>query len=205
MKITKAVITCAGPNQRKLPAQTLIDRDGNEKSVLEILVEEALHAGVSKVGCVVNPEDKEIYLKVLGDYSRYVEFIEQNESLGYGHAILQSAKFIGEEPFLHLVGDHLYVNRDSKGCAAHLVSVAETEGCSVSAVNAIRENAMPNYGVIGGKRVKGSKELYLIDKIIYMRGLFPQFSVTNSVIDFPFIIYKTTVQIPREPKCLTAW
>lgn len=48
MKINKAVITCAGPNQRKLPLQTLIDREGNEKSVLEILVEEVLITGIDK-------------------------------------------------------------------------------------------------------------------------------------------------------------
>ena len=34
MKITKAVITAAGPNQRSLPLQTLVDRDGVQKSVL---------------------------------------------------------------------------------------------------------------------------------------------------------------------------
>ena len=40
MKIVKSVITCAAPKQRKLPLQTLIDRDGKEKTVLEVLVEE---------------------------------------------------------------------------------------------------------------------------------------------------------------------
>ena len=44
MKIRKAVITAAGPNQRTLPLQTLIDRDGAEKSVLRILIEEVLTA-----------------------------------------------------------------------------------------------------------------------------------------------------------------
>jgi len=37
MKINKAVITAAGRQQRTLPLQTLIDRDGAEKSVLSIL------------------------------------------------------------------------------------------------------------------------------------------------------------------------
>ena len=40
MKITKAVITAAGRNQRTLPLQTLVDRDGTAKSVLRIIVEE---------------------------------------------------------------------------------------------------------------------------------------------------------------------
>ena len=35
MKIRKAVVTAAGPSQRSLPLQTLIDRDGAEKPVLQ--------------------------------------------------------------------------------------------------------------------------------------------------------------------------
>ena len=42
MRIRKAVITAAGRSQRSLPLQTLIDRDGVEKPVLRIIVEEAL-------------------------------------------------------------------------------------------------------------------------------------------------------------------
>jgi UTP--glucose-1-phosphate uridylyltransferase len=49
MKITKAVITAAARKQRSLPLQTLIDRDGAEKSVLSIMVEEALRAGMERL------------------------------------------------------------------------------------------------------------------------------------------------------------
>ncbi len=166
MKINKAIITCAGPSQRKLPLQTLIDRDGNDKSVLEILVEEVLSAGIDKIGCVVFPGDENSYRDVVGDYSRHIKFIEQDKALGYGHAILTAANFVGDEPFLHLVGDHLYVSRNEDGCAGQLVKLAEKEGCSISAVSAIRESSMPNYGVIGGKRIKGSKDLYKIENVV---------------------------------------
>ena len=166
MKINKAVITCAGPSQRKLPLQTLIDRDGNEKSVLEILVEEVLSAGIDKIGCVVFPGDENAYRDVVGEYSRHIKFIKQDEARGYGHAILSSASFVGNEPFLHLVGDHLYVSRNEDGCAGQLVKLAEKEGCSISAVSAIRENSMPNYGVIGGKRIKGTSDLYKIENVV---------------------------------------
>ena len=166
MKISKAVITCAGSHQRKLPLQTLIDRDGIEKSVLVVLVEEVLDAGLDKIGCVIFPGDQNTYKDVLGDYTRHVEFIEQKEQRGYGHAILQAASFVGDEPFLHLVGDHLYVSREKRRCASRLVSLAESEECSISAVSAIRENTMSNYGVIGGRRIKGTKDLYNIETVI---------------------------------------
>lgn len=166
MKINKAVITCAGPKQRKLPLQTLIDRDGQEKSVLEILIEEILSAGISKICCVIHPGDEKTYQEIVGDNVQYLTFISQDKPLGYGHAIFTAAEFVGDESFLHLVGDHLYVSKEEKGCAAQLVSLAEKEECAISAVSAIRESAMPNYGVVGGKRVKGANDLYEIDKVI---------------------------------------
>lgn len=49
MKITKALITAAGPDQRKLPLQTLIDRDRTQKTVLEILINEIRTAGIDKI------------------------------------------------------------------------------------------------------------------------------------------------------------
>ena len=48
MRIRKAVITAAGIDQRTLPLQTLIDRDGREKQVLRIIVEEVLSAKIGE-------------------------------------------------------------------------------------------------------------------------------------------------------------
>ena len=49
MKVKKAVITAAGPTQRKLPVQTLRDQHGVERSVLELLIDEIVHAGIDDV------------------------------------------------------------------------------------------------------------------------------------------------------------
>ncbi|MFM7173701.1 MAG: UTP--glucose-1-phosphate uridylyltransferase, partial [Caldilinea sp.] len=59
MQVKKAVITAAGRRQRTLPLQTLIDRDGTEKAVLTILVEEVLAAGIDEIGVVVRPGDEQ--------------------------------------------------------------------------------------------------------------------------------------------------
>ncbi len=166
MKIRKAVITAAGPNQRSLPLQTLVDRDGVEKPVLRILVEEALRAGVEEIAIVVCPGDETPYSRVAGDYASRLHFVPQPEPLGYGHAIQCARGFVGRDPFLHLVGDHLYISRTEKSCAAQLVEVAEAQSCAVSAVQATRENLLPRYGAAGGQRVAGSQDLYRIDTVI---------------------------------------
>jgi UTP--glucose-1-phosphate uridylyltransferase len=166
MKVKKAVITAAGPAQRELPIQSLIDRDGIKKTVLELLIEESLQAGIEEIGVVVFPGDEKNYANAIGKYASQVEFIRQNEPLGYGHSLLTAAAFVSSEPFLHLVGDHLYVNRSSKRCAKHLVEVAEKEECSVSTVQPTRESFITNFGVIGGGRVPGALDLYKIDRVI---------------------------------------
>jgi UTP--glucose-1-phosphate uridylyltransferase len=166
MQIAKAVITAAGQKQRTLPLQTLIDRDGAEKSVLGIILEEALRAGVEEICVVVRPGDETAYAAVAGDHAGRLHFVYQTTPLGYGHALYCAKEFVGQDPFLHLVGDHLYVSRTAAGCAQQLVEVAQAEACTVSAVQATRESLLPYYGAIGGRRVPGRPDLYRVETVI---------------------------------------
>ena len=166
MNITKAVITAAGSKQRTLPLQTLIDRDGTEKSVLGIIVEETLRAGVEEICVVVQPGDEKPYGEVAGDHAGRLRFVHQTEPLGYGHAIYSAREFVGGDPFLHLVGDHLYVSRHEKGCAQQVVEVAEAENSAVSAVQATRESMLPYYGTVGGRRMQGRSDLYHVETVV---------------------------------------
>lgn len=164
MRIRKAVITAAGPNQRSLPLQRLVDRDGIEKSVLQILIAEVLRAGIEEICVVVQPGDEAAYQQVAGGHR--LTFAQQSEALGYADAVLRARAFTGREPFLHLVGDHLYVSCSAKGCAQELVELAVAEACAVSAVQGTREGLLPHYGAVGGKRITGRPGLYRIDTVI---------------------------------------
>lgn len=152
----------------------LIDRDGTEKPLLRILVEEALSAGVEEIAIVVARGDEEVYLKAIGDLASASRdfcradliFIPQEQPLGYGQAIYCAYKFTGGEPFLHLVGDHLYVSSGEKSCARQLVETAAAEDCSVSAVQATRESLLPYFGAVGGRHVLGRKDLFLVETVI---------------------------------------
>ena len=166
MEILKAVITAAGPNQRKLPLQTLIDREGQEKSFLELLIEEVLAAGINDICIVVQPDDEITYSEVIGEHIHSVTFVQQRESKGYGHALHCAHSFTGSKSFLHLVGDHMYINRSGESCAKHLVEFAGKQECAVSAVQPTRESLIPNFGVIGGKRLQGIRDVYQIDTVI---------------------------------------
>lgn len=166
MEIAKAVITAAGPNQRKLPLQTLIDRDGIKKSFLGLLIEEVLSAGIKDICIVVQPGDEIPYGEVIGEHAHGVTFVQQGKQAGYGQALYCAHDFTGRDPFLHLVGDHLYVSRSDESCAKHLVEFAGKQECAVSAVQSTRESLIPNFGVVGGKRKQGLKDVYQIEQVI---------------------------------------
>jgi UTP--glucose-1-phosphate uridylyltransferase len=92
--------------------------------------------------------------------------VPQREPLGYGDALYAARSFVGDDPFLHLVGDHLYVQSDRESCAQRLIEVAQTAACTVSAVQATRESLLPYYGVVGGGRIAGHSDLYRVDTVM---------------------------------------
>jgi UTP--glucose-1-phosphate uridylyltransferase len=166
LKVKKAVITAAAQNQRALPLQTLIDRDGEEKPVLGILVEQVLLAHVEEICIVVWPGDEDRYGHAVEKHLGHVRFAPQTQPRGYGHAIWCAREFLQGEPFLHLVGDHLYVNAAGSAPAERLLDVAQAEDCSVSGVQVTREGLLPNFGAIGGRRKPGRQGLYRVETVL---------------------------------------
>ncbi len=166
MEVTRAVIAAAGRGQRTLPLQTLVDSDGTEKSVLCILIEEVLRAGVEEICFVVRPGDEVPYAQEAAKYGGRIHFVHQEEPLGHGHAVYCARNFVGNWPFLHLVGDHLYVSHSRDSCTQRLVRVAQSEACSVSTVQATRENYLPYYGAVGGQRIREKADIYRVESVI---------------------------------------
>jgi UTP--glucose-1-phosphate uridylyltransferase len=166
VQIKKAVVTAAGKNQRTLPLQTLVDRDGIQKTALAIILEEVLKTGIEEVCVVVCPGDEPAYRAAAGPHASRLQFVEQSAPLGYGHAVQCARPFTADAPFLLLVGDHLYVSRAQKNCAQQLVEVACAESCSVSAVQATHESKLPFYGAVGGRLAAGRQRIYQVDTVL---------------------------------------
>jgi UTP--glucose-1-phosphate uridylyltransferase len=164
--IKKAIITAAGKSQRTLPLQTLVDRDGTTKTALRILIDEILSAGIEEICVVVCPGDQTPYGIAAGGKGGRLHFVEQTTPRGYGHAVFCAQEFVGREPFLLLVGDHLYVSGGPKRCAEQLAAIATAENCAVSAVQATHESKLPYYGAVGGHLVPGRNGLYEIGQVI---------------------------------------
>lgn len=166
MKIRKAVITAAGPDQRHLPLQAVTSRSGASQTALQVLLDEVFAAGISAVAVVVAAGDTEAYRKAAGPHAEQVIFIEQAKPAGYGDAILQAKDFIGGDSFLLMVSDHLYLSHTDQSCVSQLLKMAEANACSVSAVQATQESKLPLYGAIGGVKVPHAAGLYEIRNVI---------------------------------------
>jgi len=165
-KIRKAIITAAGPGQRRLPLQSLTDRNGENKPAIAIILEEMLAAGIEQVGLVVSPADRAAFTSVLAPFAKSLVVIEQTVASGYGHAVFCGREFVGSEPFLLQVSDHLYVSGAEKSCTRQLLDLAEAENCAVSAVQATHERHLQYYGTVAGSLLPGRQGLYNIENVI---------------------------------------
>ena len=153
----------------------IIDIDGLHKPVIQIIAEEAFASGIEELCVVCAPGDGQRYINAFAslrdnllksykgvDWAREeagkidqllsrVRFAEQQEALGYGHAVYCAREFVNNEPFLLLLGDYLYIsNVLQKRCAAQLLELAAQENCSVSAVNPTIEHQIGRYGTLTG-------------------------------------------------------
>ena len=164
-KVKRAIITAAGPKQRHLPLHTLTDEAGNQSSVIHLLVEEVLQAGVEEIALILAPGDRRDYAAALVEYKERVHFIEQKKPMGYGDAVLHGREFAAGEPFLLQVSDHLYLSGSPTSCTRQLIEIAEAADCSVSAVQSTHESQLPYYGTISGNVLPNRDGMYQIEKI----------------------------------------
>ncbi|MEH2158805.1 UTP--glucose-1-phosphate uridylyltransferase [Nostoc sp.] len=180
-KVRKAVIPVAGFGTRLFPATKvvkkelfpIIDRDGRAKPVILAIIEEAISAGITEVGIVVQPDDQEVFEDFLKkppkkelleklspqnqEYSRYLEdlgskitILLQEEQLGYGHAVFCAKDWVKNEPFLLMLGDHIYASDIEKSCASQVLDVYEQVNKSVVGLTTTPAENLHTSGCVTG-------------------------------------------------------
>jgi UTP--glucose-1-phosphate uridylyltransferase len=169
----------------------LVDRDGLTKPVIQIIAEEAIDAGIEEICIVTAPgEEKQYrdYFRRLDDqmirsfrgknwaileseklaaFGERLHFAEQATPEGFGHAVFQARSFVGNEPFLLLLGDHIYISETKDRCAQQLIRVFETYLLdAVSGVQPTLERHLHLFGVIRGSPIDANRGIYHADLII---------------------------------------
>lgn len=166
MKIRKAVITAAGDQHTRLPLQTLVDRNGEIRTALRLMLDEVVDSGVDEIAIIIRPGQEERYITAAGPHASRLTFFEQAQPRGYGDAILRAQDFVAGESFLHLVSDHLYLSKTDRLCARQLIDAASKHECSVSAIQPTRENEVIYFGTVGGTPLAQSDNLYDVSTVI---------------------------------------
>lgn len=151
----------------------IIDAQGRAKPVILAIVEEAMSAGVQEVGIVVGERDRKLfedffhhpphpeffrklkpaqqeYCQYLQNLGTKVTLLTQDEPEGFGHAVYCAQDWVGNDPFLLLLGDTIYTSTTAKSCAQQLVEIYQQVGQSVIGVGVTPASEIANYGCISG-------------------------------------------------------
>ncbi|MEV7973394.1 UTP--glucose-1-phosphate uridylyltransferase GalU [Cellulomonas sp. NPDC089187] len=182
MAIHKAVIPAAGLGTRFLPATKATPKEMLpvvDQPAIQYVVEEASAAGLDDVliitgrnkGSIEDHFDSapevERALEKKGDQARldavrkstelgHVHFVRQGEPKGLGHAVLQAADHVGDEPFAVLLGDDLIDARDP--LLPTMVELQERTGGSVIALLEVDPAQISLYGVAEAEAIEGGSD-----------------------------------------------
>jgi UTP--glucose-1-phosphate uridylyltransferase len=169
----------------------LVDRDGLTKPVIQIIGEEAIDSGIEEICIITQPGEEKQYREYfrrlddnmvkafrgkdwailesekLGSFGERLHFAEQLTPEGFGHAVYQAKKFVGDDPFLLLLGDHVYISDVKDRCARQLIRIFEQYMLdAVTGVQPTLERMLHLFGVIRGEPVDSSKGIYKAQLII---------------------------------------
>jgi len=160
----------------------IIDRDGIAKPAILLIVEEALEAGIEEVIIIVQQDDLEDFRAFFNtqvsienfnklprhfqeyayrilDIGHRVRFIVQNAQEGFGHAIYCAREAVGDEPFLLMLGDHLYRSNGDKSCAGQLLEAFQQHGTNILGLRLTPENQIASFGTAAGVWLEPGKLL----------------------------------------------
>ncbi len=162
----KAVITAANPRHRNLPVQTLSDPGGEAVPLLCLHLRDLEAAGIGEVAVIHHPDDGELYRAAAGPHAQRLRLIPQDRPRGFGDAVWRARDFIGDEPFVLLVCDHLFLSRDrSRNCVAQLIAHHERLRSPVAAVQPTHESLVTRFGVVSGEPVGQQAGVYKVREV----------------------------------------
>ena len=173
-QVRKAIIPAAGLGTRFLPATKALAKEMLpivDKPTIQFIVEEARKSGIEDIVVVdgkskrsiedhfdSNPElednlrdkHKDEMLKLVQETTDInIYFIRQSHPRGLGDAVLTARDFIGDEPFVVMLGDDLNnINGDAEPLTKELINSYEETGASTLAVMRVPHEDTAKYGVI---------------------------------------------------------
>ncbi|MFN2176721.1 MAG: sugar phosphate nucleotidyltransferase, partial [Anaerolineales bacterium] len=109
------------------------------------------------------PRHFQEYAHRILDIGRRVKFVIQDRQDGFGHAVYAARTAIGNEPFLLMLGDHLYRSNSSVNCAQQLLDAYNQHGISVLGLRQTPETEIASFGTATGVWVEDQRLLNVIE------------------------------------------
>ena len=187
-KVRKAIIPAAGLGTRFLPATKAIAKEMLpivDKPTIQFIVEEALASGIEDILIVtgkgkrpiedhfdsnfeleqnLSSKGKTELLKIVEETTGInLHFIRQKRPLGLGHAVLQAKAFVGDEPFVVMLGDDIMQDRDP--LTKQLIDCYDKTMASTLAVMSVPQEETSKYGIIDPEEHVGNG-LYSVKRFV---------------------------------------
>ena len=174
VKVKKAVIPAAGYGTRFLPATKAMAKEMLpivDKPTIQFIVEEAIEAGIEDILIVtgkskrpiedhfdsnieleehLRKQGKDALLDLVKPTNVNLFFVRQSYPTGLGHAILQAKAFVGNEPFVVMLGDDIMQGQEP--LTKQLIDVYEKTHASNIAVMEVPHEETSKYGIIAPER-----------------------------------------------------
>lgn len=190
-EIKKAIIPVAGLGTRFLPLSKVLSKEFfplADKPAIQYIVEEVKKSGIKEIIFIINAQQKSILnyfkkatelekilkkrkkdtlLRELQSFNEYfkgikMSFVIQKEPKGDGHAILQAAKYVKNEPVANSFGDDIIFSEVP--ALKQLMDIFSTCSAPVLGLKKLPKEKIPAYGSVEVEKI--SKNLYKIKKII---------------------------------------
>jgi len=190
--IKKCLFPAAGYGTRFLPATKATPKEMLPvltKPLIQYGVEEAISAGCKTMAIVtgrgkraiedhfdisyelehqIKGTSKEPLLEEIREVINSCQFTytRQKEMKGLGHAILTGEALIGSEPFAVILADDLCDNGNGASVLEQMVEVYERYNCSVVALQEVPIEESYKYGIIEGKLIDQSDDIYRVSSMV---------------------------------------
>lgn len=184
MKIRKAVITAAGWGTRFLPLSKSVPKEILplvDKPIIQYAVEECAACDIESVIIIISQGKEAIrdYFDrsgaleqilqqkgkedLLAKISRLpdladIRYVYQEELLGLGHAVLSARDAVGEDPFVLILPDDLFEQREL--VLKKMVNIFDEYHGSVVALRRVAQDEVSRYGIVKPQEV--TKGVYRI-------------------------------------------
>lgn len=173
-KIRKAVIPAAGIGSRVLPATKAQPKEMLpiiDKPAMQYLVEELIDSGITEIliitgrnkesienhfdysyelESILKEQGKTELLNVVEEISKLanIYYVRQKAPLGLGHAISKAESFVGDEPFVVLLGDDIMYTENMPVTKQLINKYYEVGGGNILGIQKVAHDQTSKYGII---------------------------------------------------------